>query len=151
MVRTLDGPVVLIGGSLGAAVALQTAAEEPCVRAVVAAEVFSDLRTVARERAWFLPEVLIAAAFREAETRARFRMDEVSPADAAARVAAPVLLIHGAADRDTPLAHAQRVHARLRGPKRLLIVEHARHNQSLGSAAAWDAVTAWLDEIVPIP
>ena len=41
------GPVVLVGASLGAAVALQTAAVDRRVSAVVAAETFSDLRTVA--------------------------------------------------------------------------------------------------------
>src|SRR5687767_565886 len=49
--RVLDtlgpGPIVLLGTSLGAAVALQQAAEDTRVSAVVAAETFSDLRTVA--------------------------------------------------------------------------------------------------------
>jgi pimeloyl-ACP methyl ester carboxylesterase len=51
--RVLDtvgpGPIVLVGTSLGAAVALQEAALDPRVIAVVAAETFSDLRTVATE------------------------------------------------------------------------------------------------------
>ena len=42
---------VLIGHSLGAAVALQAAAGEPRVRAVVAASTFADLRSIAIERA----------------------------------------------------------------------------------------------------
>ena len=48
------GRVVLIGHSLGAAVALQTAAIEPRVSATVAAASFSDLRTIATERAPFI-------------------------------------------------------------------------------------------------
>src|SRR5688572_2088328 len=44
-------PIVLIGTSLGAAVAIQTAASDSRIAAVVAAETFSDLRTVAHERA----------------------------------------------------------------------------------------------------
>ena len=68
---TLDpGPIVLIGTSLGAAVALQAAADDSRVTAVVAAEVFSDLRTVARERApFFLTEEVIRKAISLAETR----------------------------------------------------------------------------------
>ena len=54
LARVLDtvrpGPIVLLGTSLGAAVALQEADDRRVVD-VVAAEVFSDLRTVARERA----------------------------------------------------------------------------------------------------
>src|SRR6185436_14421434 len=45
------GPVALIGTSLGAAVAVQAAAGDSRVTTVVAAETFSDLRTVATERA----------------------------------------------------------------------------------------------------
>jgi hypothetical protein len=41
---------VLLGTSLGAAVALQEAADDGRVVGIVAAEVFSDLRTVARAR-----------------------------------------------------------------------------------------------------
>ena len=55
--RVLDtvspGPVVLLGTSLGAAVALQEAARDARVTAVIAAETFSDLRTIATERAPF--------------------------------------------------------------------------------------------------
>jgi pimeloyl-ACP methyl ester carboxylesterase len=55
--RVLDtvarGPIVLLGISLGAAVALQEAAQHPRISAIVAAETFSDLRSVATERAPF--------------------------------------------------------------------------------------------------
>src|SRR6266508_813451 len=53
--RALDAihaeEVVLFGSSLGAAVALQAAAEDPRVRGVIAQSPFSDLETIARERA----------------------------------------------------------------------------------------------------
>ena len=41
------GPVVLIGSSLGAAVAIQAAVDIPRVTGIVAAEAFSDLRSIA--------------------------------------------------------------------------------------------------------
>jgi pimeloyl-ACP methyl ester carboxylesterase len=47
------GPVILLGSSLGAAGALQLAASDQRITAVVAAETFSDLRTVVTERAPF--------------------------------------------------------------------------------------------------
>jgi uncharacterized protein len=70
--RVLDsvnpGPIVLVGTSLGAAVALQEAAEDRRVTAVVAAETFADLRAVATERApFFFTPGIIAQAFRIAE------------------------------------------------------------------------------------
>ena len=47
------GPVIAFGVSLGAAIALQAAAEDPRVALVVALAPFSDLRTAAAERAPF--------------------------------------------------------------------------------------------------
>ena len=139
------GPVVLIGTSLGAAVALQEAAGDPRVTTVIAAETFSDLRTVATERApRFFTRGTIARAFALAESDAHFRVDEVSPVAAASRITIPVLLIHGAADVDTPPAHSQRVRAVLRGPSELILVPGAHHNESLNGAEIWPRIEAWI-------
>ena len=141
-----DGPVVLIGTSLGAAVALQEAPTDARVAAVVAAETFSDLRTVATERApvFFTPDT-IGRAFALAENQARFRVDDVSPVRAAARITVPVLLIHGAADVDTPPAHSERVRAALKSASELLLVPGAHHNQSLNGDGVWAKIDAWVD------
>jgi pimeloyl-ACP methyl ester carboxylesterase len=121
--RVLDtvgpGPIVLVGTSLGAAVALQEAALDTRVAVVIAAETFSDLRTVATERApFFFTAGIIERAFRLAEQQGRFQVDAVSPVVAAAEIKAPVLLVHGAADTETPPDHSRRVLAALAGPKR---------------------------------
>lgn len=150
--RVLDtlapGPVVLIGTSLGAAVALQGAADDGRVSGIVAAEVFSDLRTVARERApFFLPDVLLAQAFRVAEQRGGFSVDAVRPAEAATRVRVPVLLIHGAEDEETRPAHSQRVHDALAGPKRLILVDGAGHNHSLSGPDVWVEIDTWIEDL----
>jgi pimeloyl-ACP methyl ester carboxylesterase len=143
------GPVVLVGGSFGAAVALQTAAGSPRVSAVVAAETFSDLRTIATERA---PAFFTAGAIHRglllAERLGQFTVDDVSPVTAAASLTIPVLLVHGAADTDTPTAHSRRVAAALAGPKRLLLVPGAGHNQSL-RAEVWGEIEEWIDQYVP--
>lgn len=143
------GPVVLVGGSLGGAVALQAAAGSPRVSAVVAAETFSDLRTIATERA---PSFFTAGAIHRglalAEWLGRFTVDDVSPAKAAATLTIPVLLVHGDADAETPTAHSRRVAAALVGPKRLLLVPGAGHNQSL-RAEVWGEIEEWIDQHVP--
>jgi len=140
------GPVVLIGTSLGAAVALQEAAGDRRVAAIVAAETFSDLRTVARERApFFLTSSVIAQAFSLAERDGHFLVDEVSPVEAAAHLRMPVLLLHGAEDHDTPPAHSERVFAALGGPKQLVLVPGAHHNESL-NGQIWDQIETWVDE-----
>jgi uncharacterized protein len=143
-----SGPVILFGTSLGAAVAIQEAADDPRVSTIVAAEVFSDLRTVARERApLFLTRGTIDKAFRLAERDGHFVVDAVSPFNAAPRISVPVLLIHGVEDQDTPPAHSERVHAALGGPKRLILVPHAGHNRSL-SGVVWGEIDTWIEQTV---
>jgi alpha-beta hydrolase superfamily lysophospholipase len=142
-------PIVLIGNSLGAAVVLQAAAGDSRIAAVVAAETFSDLRTVARERApWFFTDDLIARSFLVAEQSGRFEVDAVSPERAARDIRAPVLLIHGTDDRQTPAAHSQRVMSALAGPKRLILVERAGHNESLRLERIWTEIDRWIEDAV---
>jgi pimeloyl-ACP methyl ester carboxylesterase len=153
--RVLDtvgvGPIVLLGTSLGAAVAIQEAAHDPRVSAIVAVETFSDLRTVATERApVFFTSGIIERAFQLAELQGHFNVDAVSPVEAAAHVLTPVLLIHGAADAETRPEHSRRVLAALAGPKRLILVPGARHNESL-RGEVWGEIEHWLDETIPGP
>jgi fermentation-respiration switch protein FrsA (DUF1100 family) len=56
-----------------------------------------------------------------------------------------VLLFHGEADAATPPAHSRRVLAALRGPKRLILVPGAGHNQSLRHV--WRDVEQWLHDL----
>lgn len=135
--------VILIGHSLGAAVALQAAAIEPRVRAVIATATFSDLRTVATERAWYMPSWSLAPAFARAEQDGNFVVDEVSPVKAAERITVPVLLVHGARDINTPAAHSERVFNALRGEKKLIIVPDSDHNNVL-IEPVWKQIVAWL-------
>ena len=129
--------------------ALQTAAIDSRIATVVAVSTFSDLRTVARERApSFASNANIEQAFRLAETMAHFRVDDVSPVAIAKDISIPVLLIHGQNDRETPPAHSQRVFAALRGPKRLILVPGAGHSDAL-RGDAWSAIDEWLDSTVP--
>jgi alpha-beta hydrolase superfamily lysophospholipase len=139
-------PVALIGTSLGAAIALQTAAEDQRVAAVVAAETFSGLWSIARHRApRLLSDSMIRRTLQLAGQKARFNVDEVSPLAAAGRIRIPVLLLHGELDRDTPPEHSRQVFAALGGAKELIIVPGAKHDGAL-NAQTWPLVEKWLDE-----
>jgi alpha-beta hydrolase superfamily lysophospholipase len=139
------GPIALIGTSLGAAVALQEAADDRRVRALVAAESFSDLRTVAIERApRFFTRGVIDRAFALAEQQGHFQIDTVNPALSASRITAAVLLLHGDADRETPPDHSRRIFVALPGPKRLIVVPGAGHNGSLRSEV-WPEIEGWIE------
>jgi pimeloyl-ACP methyl ester carboxylesterase len=139
----VDG-VILIGHSLGAAVALQAAAIEPRVKAVVAASTFSDLRTIATERAIYFPTWSLGPAFARAEHDGRFVVDDVSPVKAAARITVPVLLFHGAQDRDTVPAHSVRVFAALKSPKQLVLVQGHSHNDVM-TPAVMIQIKEWIE------
>lgn len=141
---------VLFGCSLGAAVALQAAVVDPRIVAVIAQSPFSDLRSIVHDR----KPVLFTggkadAALALAETKAAFRADDASVLRAAPAIRIPVLLIHGAADRETSPEHSRRIHAALTGSKELLMVEGAGHNDTLARDETWRRIEEWLARLRP--
>lgn len=136
---------VLVGASLGAAVALQGAPDDSRVIGVVAASTFSDLETIARDRAPpTMREAQIREAFELAGRLAGFSVSDASPLRAASRITVPVLIVHGADDRETSPEHSRRVYAALSAPKALRIVERAGHNGVL--SMIWPEVRRWIDD-----
>lgn len=127
--------------------ALQAAAIEPRVAAVVAHAPYRDLASAVRDRAPWATQAFLHEAFAEAERRARFRVSEVSPLGAAPRVRVPVLLVHGDLDHETPLPHSVAIHAALPGSRRLLVVRGAGHNDVLSRPAVWTAIADWIDTL----
>lgn len=130
-----------LGVSMGAAIALQSAAVEPRIEAVVAEDPFANLREVAYDYAGlhfspllgktlFRPAVMVAMHFVKKE--GGFDPDDVSPEKAVAQRPFAVLLICGTADHTIPCRHAGRVYAAARGPKELWIVRGAGHAEALG-------------------
>ena len=143
------GSVASIGTSLGAAVAIQAAAEDQRISGVVAAEVFADLESVARDRApRLMPEGMIRDAFAMAEERGRFRVAAVSPETAARSIRVPVLLIHGerdAGDATEPLP------PRVQGTEwtqTASVRAGAGHNESLHKPETWSVIDGWIADVV---
>jgi pimeloyl-ACP methyl ester carboxylesterase len=151
LARVLDRldrpPFIVMGTSLGAAVALQAAADDRRIVGVISIASFSDLRTAAVERApFFASRGNIEEAFRIAEETAQFRVADASPLAVAPRIAVPVLLIHGDHDQETPYAHSVRILAALTGPKRLLTIQGGGHREGL-RAESWREVDAWAEGV----
>lgn len=106
--------VVLLGQSLGAAVAVELASRHP-PSSLILESPFTSVRDMARYHYPGLPLWPLL--------RARF--------DALSRIAsvsAPTLVIHGQDDEIAPAAMSQRLLAAAPGPKRLLLIPGAGHN-----------------------
>ena len=130
-----------LGVSMGAAIALQSAAVEPRIEAVVAEDPFADLREVSYDyaglRTWpFLGKTLFrpAAIFalRSMSKAGGFDPDEVSPVKAVTERPFAVLLICGTRDDTIPCRHAERIYTAASGRKELWVVSGALHASALG-------------------
>jgi len=133
------------GVSMGAAIALQSAAVEPRIAAVSAEDPFASLREVTYDYAGldvspFIGKTLFRPAsifaLRALEEAGGFNPDEVSPEKAVAQRSFPVLLICGTNDHRIPCRHAEAIYDAATGPKELWIVQGAGHATALGQAPA---------------
>ena len=134
-----------LGVSLGAAIALQSAAVEPRIEAVAAEAPFANLREVSYDYAglhagsWlgkslFRPASIVA--LESVEKNGGFKPEDASPEKAVAERPFPVLLICGTRDATIPCRHAERIYKAATGPKELWIVQGAGHASALGQDPA---------------
>jgi uncharacterized protein len=132
-----------LGVSMGAAIALQSAAVEPRIEAVAAEDPFASLREVSYDYAGLeLNPLLGKTFFRLASITALgaarkdggFDPDEISPEKAVTVRAFPVLLVCGTEDHRIPCRHAEAIYQAAIGPKDLWIVDGAGHASALGRA-----------------
>jgi uncharacterized protein len=130
-----------LGESMGAGIALQSAAVEPRIEAVAAEASFANLREASYDYAGlrrypWLGKTLFAPGtwtmIYHAELLANLPAAEVSPEKAVAARAFPVLLICDAADVALPCRHTKRIYDAARGPKQMWIVPGAFHTAALG-------------------
>jgi fermentation-respiration switch protein FrsA (DUF1100 family) len=133
------------GVSMGAAIALQSAAVEPRIAAVSAEDPFASLREVGYDYAGldvspFIGNTLFRPAsifaMRAIARTGGFDPDAASPEKAVSQRPFPVLLICGANDHRIPCRHAEAIYHAATGPKELWIVQGAGHASALGQAPA---------------
>ncbi|HXA56862.1 MAG TPA: alpha/beta fold hydrolase [Candidatus Acidoferrum sp.] len=137
--------VFALGVSMGAAIALQSAAVDSRIEAVVAEDPLANLREISYDYAGLHRSPLLGKTlFRPATIEAlhamanagRFDPNQVSPEGAVALRAFPVLLICGTADRTIPCRHARMIFNAAGGPKELWIVQGAQHASAYGQSPA---------------
>jgi alpha-beta hydrolase superfamily lysophospholipase len=133
--------IFALGESMGAGIALQSAAADPRIEAVVAEASFANLREASYDYAGLrkspvLGKTLFASfswtLLYRGEKLTGLPVAEVSPMKAVAARAFPVLLICDEKDEVLPCRHSEMIYAAARGPKELWEVPGAFHTGALG-------------------
>ena len=137
-----DRPLVVLGWSLGAAVAMQLAArDEGSDRPLAGLILLSPWSRLADTAAAHFPGPLVRPLLGG-------RYDSVAAAPA---TTAPALLVHGARDRIIPVEQgrelAEAMEARPRGAARWVEVPGAGHNDLLAHEEPWREMAAFLDRL----
>lgn len=125
--------VILIGNSLGSAVAARLALERPAAGLIMGAP-FPDFPSAVRHHAPWLPVSLLR--WTDGRYEAGRRID---------RVGMPVLILAGSRDTLVPARLSEQVFERAARPKRLVRVE-SDHNTLMGHPASWVAIGEFLTE-----
>lgn len=142
-----------VGFSMGAAVAILAAAQEPAISVLVADSSFATateviangLRQVLRIPA----DPLLTLADALIERQHGYRLSRVRPVDVVGGLAPrPLLIIHGSADTLIPVSHAHQLFAAAGQPKELWLCEEAEHcGAYFADRTAYVArVTAFFDQ-----
>jgi alpha-beta hydrolase superfamily lysophospholipase len=135
--------IYALGVSMGAAIALQSAAIEPRVEKVVAEDPFANLKEISYDYAglqrfpWLGKTLFRPAAIEAMSTLSstgEIDPDQVSPEQSVASRAFPVLLICGTADHTIPCRHAEMVMGAATGHKSLWVVQGAHHASAFGQS-----------------
>ncbi|HEU0026542.1 MAG TPA: alpha/beta fold hydrolase [Ktedonobacterales bacterium] len=132
LARISSARVGVIGFSMGAALAILSAAGRPEIRAVVADSPFATHADVVSHniaRTIRLPgEPFLLSADYFLARRAGYRSRDVAPLRVVDLIAPrPLFLIHGTADQTIPASHTQRLYDAASGPKELWLADGAGH------------------------
>ncbi len=133
--RYPSSPKLVIGWSLGAAVAIGTAAGAGDVDGLVLISAWADLPSLAKVH---YPDWLVSLGL----------PDTYDSVAAAGKVEAPVLMIHGAVDEIIPIAQGRRLRGAL-GGARFVEVPGAGHNDLLSRQVVWDEIGAFAARLRP--
>lgn len=127
------GPVVLAGSSVGTGVAVEMAVRHDVAGLILTAAPTSMPR-VARDAYPFLPAAWLM----------RDRFDNAAKIG---RIACPLLMLHGDADRIIAVRHGRALFERAAEPKRMVILPGRGHNDIWFAEgdAYWAAIAAFLD------
>jgi alpha-beta hydrolase superfamily lysophospholipase len=125
----------IFGWSMGAAVAIQVAALDTRVAAVVAESGFATLRNVFddyQRRMIKLPwHYLRNIVIKRSEFLADFKANDVAPVEAVKSIHVPIFLLHGTEDNLIKYNYSEKVYQAANNPKELWLISGARHHDMM--------------------
>ncbi len=146
------GKIGVFGTSMGGAVAIQAAALDHRISAVVSEGSFTALRTIFvdyQKRIIKLPwHFLRNVALVQSQKMANFKARLVAPIEDIKRVRVPVLISHGKNDSFIKAEYAQSLYDAANEPKQLVIVDRAEHNDvwEIGGATYENAIGSFFEK-----
>jgi uncharacterized protein len=129
-----DHSLILCGWSLGASVAIQTAADAKKANGLIALSVWTSLQDVA---ALHFPEWLVRFTLRE-------RFDALKSAQ---KIQFPTLMIHGEQDDLIPASQGKKVAQAIPSGARWISLPKVGHNDLLAQPAVWNEIRTFLQSL----
>lgn len=160
LIRRGLGPVGILGISMGAAIAIIAAADDPRIAAVIADSPFARLPWAVAEAAKVrgyppvLAPLVAQAAVRAAALRLGYPPSAFDPIEAVERIAPrPLLLIHGEHDTVINARHSRLILERAGEPKELWILDGLAHCRGLEGAcdAYGERLVGFFRRVLPRP
>jgi hypothetical protein len=126
------GKIGVFGTSMGGAVAIQAAANDPRIACVISEGSYTTLRVVFvdyQKRIIKLPwHFLRNIALVQSQKMANFKARLVAPVADIKRVHVPILIVHGKNDSFIKSDYSKLLYDAANEPKRLLLIDGAEHN-----------------------
>jgi fermentation-respiration switch protein FrsA (DUF1100 family) len=146
------GKIGVFGTSMGGAVAIQSAAIDSRISAVISEGSYTALRTVFvdyQKRIIKLPwHFLRNIALVQSQKLANFKARLVAPIEDIKRVHVPILIVHGKNDSFIKSEYSKRLYDAANEPKQLLLINNAGHNDvwEVGGKVYENAVSSFFKE-----
>jgi len=142
--------IVIMGSSMGGAIAIRYAADSPKVDAVITMGAFAHKRFSNMAMAgmgllqWSVSRDVIKRA---SPTRIERAVPPYNPRDYVGKIAPrPLLLLHGEKDSLIPLSHAQQLYANAGEPKTLYVIPRGGHDLENMNGKTLKYIMDWVNE-----